>query len=120
MSTYQRASCAETAALVRDRALAKGLKVQVDLAELPADDRPAAREVAERWLARRRAAREQSGASAAEKPDQRKERVWQLVDGRPSPIEITTGISDGRMTQVTEAGVKADTPLIIKRLPVVK
>jgi HlyD family secretion protein len=44
-------------------------------------------------------------------------RVWTLKDGEPSEIEVTTGITDGRFTEVTSGNLTAGTPLIISVKP---
>lgn len=44
-------------------------------------------------------------------------RVWTLKDGEPSEIEVTTGITDGRFTEITSGELVAGTPLIISVKP---
>jgi HlyD family secretion protein len=43
--------------------------------------------------------------------------VWTLKDGEPSKIKITTGITDGRSTEVTSGDLAEGTPLIISLKP---
>jgi HlyD family secretion protein len=45
-------------------------------------------------------------------------KVWTLKDGEPAEIEVTTGITDGRMTEITGGDLTAGTPLIISIKPV--
>jgi len=44
-------------------------------------------------------------------------KVWTLKDGEPSEIEVTTGITDGRFTEITSGELAAGTPLIISVKP---
>jgi HlyD family secretion protein len=44
-------------------------------------------------------------------------RVWTLKDGKPSEIAVTTGITDGRFTEITSGELVAGTPLIISVKP---
>ncbi len=44
-------------------------------------------------------------------------RVWTLKDGKPSQIEVTAGITDGRFTEITASELAAGTPLIISVTP---
>lgn len=44
-------------------------------------------------------------------------KVWTLKDGKPSEIEVTTGITDGRFTEITSGNLTAGTPLIISIKP---
>ena len=44
-------------------------------------------------------------------------RVWIVKDGEPSEIHVTTGITDGRVTEITSGDLTPDTPLIISRMP---
>lgn len=44
-------------------------------------------------------------------------KVWTLKDGEPSEIEVTTGITDGRFTEITSGELAAGTPLIISVTP---
>ena len=46
----------------------------------------------------------------------RSTRVWTPRDGRPAPIEIQPGASDGLMTQVLGGDLAAGTPLIIETI----
>lgn len=39
-------------------------------------------------------------------------RVWVLRDGQPTAIEVRTGATDGRMTEITGGALKAGTPVI--------
>ncbi|MGD8608359.1 MAG: efflux RND transporter periplasmic adaptor subunit [Myxococcales bacterium] len=47
-------------------------------------------------------------------PDHRIQRVWVLKDGEPVSVEITTGPTDGIMTEVVQGGIEAGTPLIVQ------
>ncbi len=40
-------------------------------------------------------------------------KVWTLKDGEPLGIEVSTGITDGRVTEITGGSLTAGTPLII-------
>lgn len=40
------------------------------------------------------------------------QRVWVLRDGRPEPVAVTVGQSDGRMTEVSGAGLEVGEPVI--------
>jgi HlyD family secretion protein len=52
-----------------------------------------------------------AGESAASRaPGQRQ--IWVLRDGQPVALKVTTGISDGRMTEVSGAGVQEGLPVI--------
>ena len=44
-------------------------------------------------------------------------KVWRLVNGQPSEIKVTPGITDGRVTEITGEGLAAGTPLIISIKP---
>lgn len=44
-------------------------------------------------------------------------RVWTLVNGEPSEIKVTPGITDGRVTEITGEGLAAGTPLIVSIKP---
>ena len=44
-------------------------------------------------------------------------KVWTLKDGEPSEIEVTTGITDGRFTEITGGELAAGIPLIISVKP---
>jgi HlyD family secretion protein len=44
-------------------------------------------------------------------------KVWTLKDGEPWEIEVTTGITDGRFTEITSGELTAGTPLIISIKP---
>jgi len=44
-------------------------------------------------------------------------KVWILKDGEPSEIQVTTGITDGRCTEIISGQLAAGTPLIISVTP---
>ncbi len=44
-------------------------------------------------------------------------KVWTLKDGEPVEIEVTTGITDGRFTEITSGELTPGTPLIISVKP---
>ena len=44
-------------------------------------------------------------------------KVWTLINGEPSEIKVTPGITDGRVTEITGDGLAAGTPLIISIKP---
>lgn len=44
-------------------------------------------------------------------------KVWILKNGEPSEIQVTTGITDGRYTEITSGELTAGTPLIISIKP---
>jgi len=43
----------------------------------------------------------------------RKQLVWTLQDGRPVPITVTVGLSDGHKTEVLAEGLKPGVPLLV-------
>jgi HlyD family secretion protein len=43
-----------------------------------------------------------------------RQRVWTLRDGQPTPVEVTAGLSDGRMTAVTGDGLAVGMPVIVQ------
>ncbi len=43
--------------------------------------------------------------------------VWTLKDGEPVEIKVTTGITDGRFTEITGGDLAAGTPVIISIKP---
>ncbi len=51
--------------------------------------------------------------AAAETTNSAQKRVWTLKDNEPVALMITTGASDGVMTQVTGGAVEAGTPLVV-------
>ena len=44
-------------------------------------------------------------------------KVWTLKNGEPSEINVTTGITDGRVTEISGGNLTAGTPLIISIKP---
>jgi HlyD family secretion protein len=44
-------------------------------------------------------------------------RVFTLMDGEPVEVRVTPGITDGRMTEITDGSLKPDTPVIISIKP---
>ena len=44
-------------------------------------------------------------------------RVWTLKDGKPMEIPVTTGITDGRVTEITSDSLAPETPVIISIKP---
>ena len=42
-------------------------------------------------------------------------RIWVLRDGQPTPLSVTTGISDGRMTEVSGEGVSEGLSVIVEQ-----
>ena len=42
------------------------------------------------------------------------QRVWILREGRPAAVEVTVGMTDGRMTELVAAGLEAGTPVIVQ------
>jgi HlyD family secretion protein len=42
-------------------------------------------------------------------------RIWVLRDGQPVPLQVTTGISDGRMTEVSGEGLEEGLPVIVEQ-----
>jgi HlyD family secretion protein len=61
---------------------------------------------------RRMASHSKDDATATPKADA-PARVWVLRDGKPAPIEVQTGLSDGRVTVITGDGISDDLPVII-------
>jgi len=51
------------------------------------------------------------GAAAAQAKGS-EQRIWVLRDGRPLPVDITVGVSDGRMTEVLAGAVEPGMPAI--------
>ncbi len=45
--------------------------------------------------------------------DRGQKRVWILKDGKPNPVHITTGATDGRMTEVLSDNLEPGLPLIV-------
>jgi HlyD family secretion protein len=45
-------------------------------------------------------------------------RIWILKDGRPQPLTVKTGLTDGRHTEITGEGVTEDLPVITRANPV--
>jgi HlyD family secretion protein len=43
----------------------------------------------------------------------RKARVWIIENGEPTPIEITTGVTDGIMTEVTAGDISPGMELVV-------
>jgi len=48
--------------------------------------------------------------------ERRQQQVWTLRDGRPAPIPVTVGATDGRMTQIVAGDVKPGLEVIIDTL----
>lgn len=46
--------------------------------------------------------------------DQRMQRVWVLKDGKPIPVRIATGPTDGITTEVVQGEIEAGAPLIVQ------
>ncbi|MCF7675359.1 MAG: hypothetical protein K9M97_08440, partial [Akkermansiaceae bacterium] len=44
-------------------------------------------------------------------------RVWTLKDGEPVEVLVTTGISDGRVTEIIDGGLAPDTQVIVSIKP---
>jgi HlyD family secretion protein len=42
------------------------------------------------------------------------QRVWVLQDGRPVPVPVTVGLSDGNQTQITAGELTPGTPLLVE------
>jgi HlyD family secretion protein len=45
--------------------------------------------------------------------DRTKQQVWALIDGKPEPVNIVIGFTDGMMTQVIEGDIKPGMELIV-------
>ena len=43
-------------------------------------------------------------------------RVWVLRDGQPAPVEVKTGATNGRMTEIVGGPLKAGTQVITESL----
>jgi len=56
------------------------------------------------------------GGAAAETPAATPgtARLWVLRDGQPEPIEVKTGLNDGRHTEVSSDALTADLPVIVR------
>ena len=44
-------------------------------------------------------------------------RIWVLRAGEPQPIEVKTGLTDGRHTEVSSDDLTADLPVIVRANP---
>lgn len=53
--------------------------------------------------------RQREDATAGKK----QQKVWTLRDGQPVLIPVSIGMSDGTRTQITDGGLRPDTPLIV-------
>jgi HlyD family secretion protein len=45
-----------------------------------------------------------------------KTQVWVLQDGQPVPVDVSTGATNGRMTEITGGALKAGTEVITETL----
>ncbi len=52
-------------------------------------------------------------AISVEASNRRERRVWVLQDGRPVPVPVTVGASDGTLTQVAAGDIRPGTPLVV-------
>ncbi len=41
-------------------------------------------------------------------------RVWVVRDGQPAPVDVSVGMSDGRLTEVTSGDLQVGTPVIVQ------
>lgn len=61
------------------------------------------------------------GAAGAEeapaKPGKRETRVWVLREGKPAPIPVKAGLTDGRATEISGEGLSEGLPVIIHAEP---
>lgn len=55
---------------------------------------------------------DEGGESA--KPKSARSQIWVLRDGKPVPVPVKTGLSDGRSTEVSGEGLSDGTPVIIR------
>lgn len=56
--------------------------------------------------------REQSNR-AEKSTDNSEQRVWILENGRPHPVKVKTGITDGKMTEIITGDLQADAQVIV-------
>jgi HlyD family secretion protein len=54
-----------------------------------------------------------SSQNAAQPPTGKEQRVWVLKDGKPEPVNVVTGQTNGIMTAITESALQPGTPLIV-------
>jgi HlyD family secretion protein len=54
-----------------------------------------------------------SAKNQKEGPDKNLQKVWTLKEGKPVPVMITTGTTDGSMTEVIKGDIRPGTPLIV-------
>lgn len=54
-----------------------------------------------------------SSGSMAEATSGKQQRVWVLKDGRPEPVNVVTGQTNGIMTTIAEGALQPGTPLIV-------
>lgn len=55
----------------------------------------------------------QPAPDSSQTADDGRKTVWTLTDGLPTPLRVTPGATDGRMTAVPPADLPAGTPLIV-------
>jgi len=55
--------------------------------------------------------------SAVEMDNTGESRVWVLEGGKPVPVAVKTGASDGMVTQLIEGDIAPGMPLVIERVP---
>jgi HlyD family secretion protein len=60
-----------------------------------------------------RRARDADGDEASGPPPAPKRTIYVLVNGKPEPREITTGLTDGRVTEVTSGNLKEGENVIV-------
>ena len=60
-----------------------------------------------------RSSKTQTQEGQTETKDKKKQKVWTIRDNMLTPITITTGLTDGTMTEVTGGDLKPGTPLVI-------
>ncbi|MDD3576086.1 MAG: efflux RND transporter periplasmic adaptor subunit [Halothiobacillus sp.] len=54
-----------------------------------------------------------STQNSMQAPTGKEQRVWILKDGKPEPIDVLTGQTNGIMTAITEGALQPGTPLIV-------
>lgn len=54
-----------------------------------------------------------SSQNSVQPPTGKEQRVWVLKDGKPEPVNVVTGQSNGIMTTIMEGVLQPGTPLIV-------
>jgi HlyD family secretion protein len=65
---------------------------------------------------RRQSGRPQSGDEGLQRPAAAA-RIWILRDGKPQPLPVTVGLSDGRATEISGEGLTEGMPVVLYAVP---